>query len=177
MRARHAPWPLTLAALALAIGPPLTASTQQRPTIDELVAEAPLIVVATSTDVHSEWHDGRLFTSVQIEIVALVKGQATGTITVLLPGGRDAQREPPVAELGIDAPDLHEEESYLLFLVPSSKVPGGWAVLGSTEGSFRLPSPQAPPGIASSPTVPAAPEELLHTVHAWIAASRAAAQG
>ncbi|HEX4953919.1 MAG TPA: hypothetical protein VF017_11065 [Thermoanaerobaculia bacterium] len=177
MRKSYAPWLLTGAALALVIAPPLTASTQRRPSAEELATEAEVIVVATCTQRQSEWHDGRLLTSVEVAVETQLKGPAAQTLSVVLPGGRDASLEPPLAEVGIGTPVLRAGEVYLLFLVPSSAVPGRWAVLGSAEGSFHLAPAQIQSGGSPPPGVPTSPQELLESVRWWIAASQTNGQG
>lgn len=104
--------------VAVLVGASTAGSATTNDTLEmaELTVRADLIVDAFATERTSVWIDGTLFTEVHLEIQEVLKGEPTGDITLLLPGGIDLDREIPVAVHWPGAPDIGTGERSLLFL-------------------------------------------------------------
>jgi hypothetical protein len=128
---------LGLVASALAV-PGVWATTAVERTETELIQEATLIVAGHVTHVESAWIDGDLSTLATIAVSEVLKGTAGAELTLVLPGGIDANRPVPVATLYPAAPEVFAQEDVLLFLVGEDRVPNGYAVVGFSQGKFTL---------------------------------------
>jgi hypothetical protein len=128
---------LGLLAASLAV-PALWATTAVERSETDLIQEATLIVTGRCTGLQSTWIDGDLATLATIAVGEVLKGAAGAEITLVLPGGIDANRPVPVATLYPAAPEVFLQESVLLFLVDEERVANGYAVAGFSQGKFTL---------------------------------------
>ena len=149
---------LTLAIACLAIILAFTARWQQTATAvqdDQAVASPPtssatdaaglvgpsdVIVTGTCTNLESLWiNDGRnLVTLATINVSDVLKGSVGSTITVVLPGGTDANRRIPVAMSYPGAPTIGSDEEVFLFLTHEEQVADAYAVVGFAQGKFSI---------------------------------------
>jgi len=130
---------LGLLATALVV-PGLWATTAVERTETDMIEEATLIVTGHCTHVESAWLDGDLVTLATIGVSEVLKGTAGAEITLVLPGGIDANRPVPVATLYPAAPEVFVQEDVLLFLVGEDRVANGHAIVGFSQGKFTLVS-------------------------------------
>jgi hypothetical protein len=126
---------LLVAALA---APALWATTAVERTEADLIAESAVILTGRCTDLRSEWIDRDLVTLATISVTEVLKGDPVSELTVVLPGGIDANRRFPIAMSFPAAPEIFRQETVLLFLVPEDRVAGGYAVSGFSQGKFTL---------------------------------------
>jgi len=139
---------LTLFLGLLAMGWPggpgaASATTSGTADLAELAAQADLIVDAVATESASFWIDGTLLTRVHLEVYEVVKGRPTSTMTLLLPGGVDLDREIPIAVRWPGAPEVGIGERTLLFLRRSSggRPKGGdpyYSIVGFSQGKLSI---------------------------------------
>jgi len=107
----------------------------------ELATQSDLIVVGQAVDTRVFWADaGRnLFTLVTVAAAETLKGDASSTVTVALPGGIDANRKIPIAMTFPGAPHIAPDEEVFLFLVHSDdEVAGTFSVTGFAQGKFSI---------------------------------------
>src|SRR5688572_9226009 len=103
-----------------------------------LVGPSDVIVTGTCTNLESIWiNDGRnLVTLATINVSDVLKGSVGSTITVVLPGGTDANRRIPVAMSYPGAPTIGSDEEVFLFLTQEDQVADAYAVVGFAQGKF-----------------------------------------
>lgn len=108
--------------------------------IKEMTLQSDLIVSGECVNTESRWiEDGRvLVTLATIAVGEIVKGEADSTVTVVLPGGADANRRFPVAMTYPGAPNISVREDVFLFLTSTDAVADGYAVTGFSDGKFSL---------------------------------------
>jgi hypothetical protein len=105
----------------------------------DLTQEASLIVVGTVRETRSEWVGRRLVTLATVEVAETLKGIATNTVTVAMPGGIDANRKFKVAMTYAGAPTMSSNEEVALFLVPAQdEIANAYAVARFAEGKFSI---------------------------------------
>lgn len=99
------------------------------------------LVIATGrvTAVRSAWEGRTLVTLATVELDDVLKGEATGSITVVLPGGIDANRRFPVAMTYAGAPQMMVDEHVFLFLNREDTA-SGLTVVGFSQGKFSIVS-------------------------------------
>jgi hypothetical protein len=115
----------------------------------DLTLQSDLIVIGQAVDTRVFWANaGRnLFTLVTIATSETLKGDASATITVALPGGVDANRKIPIAMTYPGAPRIAPEEEVFLFLSRADdEVTGAYAVTGFAQGKFSIETAGAGPG-------------------------------
>lgn len=125
---------LTIVLIASGAG----ATTMIRLDSAAMASEAEAIVIGSCTSASSEWVDGALMTLITVEIDESLKGDESGELTLVIPGGIDADRAIPVAVTYPGAPVVFEGENVLLFLTTSNAVAGGYDVVGFSQGKFTL---------------------------------------
>ena len=81
--------------------------------------------------------DGTLVTLANVAVTEALKGTDAGSLTVVLPGGADANRKFPVAVSYPGAPRMMPGENMFLFLTADSDV-GGYTVAGFSQGKFSI---------------------------------------
>jgi hypothetical protein len=118
--------------------PAAWASTAVERTETDLIQESALIVTGHCTHQSSQWAGNTLVTLATIQVSEVLKGGATSTVTVTLPGGVDANRRIPVAMGYPGAPVIFQQENVVLFLTPQNLVAGGYSVVGFSQGKFTL---------------------------------------
>ena len=106
----------------------------------DLTAQSDLIVVGQAVDTRVFWAGGRnLFTLVTIATAETLKGDASATVTVALPGGVDANRKIPIAMTYPGAPHIAPDEEVFIFLSRADdEVAGAYAVTGFAQGKFSI---------------------------------------
>ena len=106
----------------------------------ELAGRADLVVVGECVGSRSAWVDDgrRLVTLAAFSVNETLKGEELGTVTVVLPGGTDADRKVPVTMSYPGAPTLRPREQALLFLSRQTQVEGGYAIAGSAHGKLLI---------------------------------------
>lgn len=105
-----------------------------------LVGASDVIATGRCINLESTWiNDGRnLVTLATIEVTDLLKGAANSTITVVLPGGTDANRRIPIAMNYPGAPTIGAHEEVFLFLTNDDQVADAYAVVGFAQGKFSI---------------------------------------
>lgn len=126
-----------LLAAALALTPAWATTVVER-TETDLIEEASIIVTGQCTHLQSQWIDRNLVTIATIYVSEVLKGQAGPVVTVVLPGGIDANRRVPVAMTVSGAPQISVQEEVLLFLMPEARVANGFAIAGFSQGKYTL---------------------------------------
>lgn len=107
-------------------------------TVGDLVAQSDLIGIGNCTNIKSMWVDRSLVTLATVSLSETLKGSESGEITVVLPGGVDANRKIPVAMSYPGAPRITPGEDVFLFLNANSDAPGGYLVAGFSQGKFSI---------------------------------------
>ena len=121
-----------------AVASPVNSSTEVSPV--ELIGPSDLIATGRCTNLESIWiNDGRnLVTLATIEVSDVLKGTAGSMVTVVLPGGIDANREIPVAMTYPGAPSIAPEEEVFLFLTQEEQIANSYSIVGFAEGKFSI---------------------------------------
>lgn len=150
----------SLAALLVAAGVWVTASSQigdvaeseisssspesavQGPelTLRKLTSESELIAVGECTEARTAWvEDGRvLVTLATISISEVVKGEPLSSVTVMLPGGADANRRFPVSMTYPGAAQITPNEKVFLFLSTENDLTDDYMVTGGAQGKLSI---------------------------------------
>jgi hypothetical protein len=103
----------------------------------QLTAASDVVLIGRALSSQSRWIDRTLVTAVTVEIEESLKGDATGQIEVILPGGIDASRRVKVGMTYPGAPTMRDNEQVFLFLTRSDEV-GGYVVSGFAQGKFSI---------------------------------------
>ena len=113
--------------------------------IGDMVNDSQVIATGRCLGTRSEWiEDGRVLVTVAtVAVDEVLKGEPGETLTVVLPGGVDANRRIPVAMTYPGAPQIAPEEEVLLFLNGDDSVAGGYSVYGFAEGKYSIVEDQA----------------------------------
>lgn len=117
---------------------------------DRLARKSTLVVTGRCTHVDVEWRSGGLFTVATVDVDDVLQGEPTDSVRVLIPGGIDLDREPPVAMTWPAAPTTVPNERVLLFLVPSLDGGGEYFVTGFSQGKLSLTMSEAGRGTVIS---------------------------
>jgi hypothetical protein len=104
----------------------------------DMIQEAEVIVAGHCTQVQSQWVDRDLVTLATIQVSEVLKGQAGSQVTVVLPGGVDANRPVPIAMSFPGAPEISQQEDVVLFLTSEGRVADGYSIVGWSQGKFSL---------------------------------------
>jgi len=128
---------LCLLVAALAV-PAAWATLAVERTEADLIQDAEIIVTGHCSQVQSHWVDRDLVTLATIQVSEVLKGQAGAQVTVVLPGGVDANRPVPIAMSFPGAPEIAKQEDVLLFLTSEDRVANGYAIVGWSQGKFSL---------------------------------------
>lgn len=105
--------------------------------LEEMVNQSDVIAIGNCLDTRSMWVDRSLVTLATVSVSETLKGAESGTVTVVLPGGIDANRKFPVAMSYPGAPRLTPGEDVFLFLTSDTDV-GGYNVAGFSQGKFSI---------------------------------------
>jgi hypothetical protein len=130
------------AAITLAIPTIARADVSVRLSNAQLTAGSDVIVIGRVTASQSRWIERTLVTAVSVRIDESLKGDASGSIEVIVPGGVDVSRRIPVGMTFPGAPTLHADEPVFLFLSFSDQV-AGYVVSGFAQGKFSIVTDRA----------------------------------
>jgi hypothetical protein len=106
--------------------------------VGDMVSQADVIAIGRATETRSMWVDRSLVTLVTVAVNESLKGAPGDTLTVVVPGGVDANRKVPIAMTYPGAPRLSPGEDVFLFLNADTEVGGGYAVTGYSQGKFSI---------------------------------------
>jgi hypothetical protein len=105
---------------------------------EELIERSSFIVMGQCTEARSAWVGRRLVTLATIAVHEVLKGEPHTEVTVVLPGGMDAQRPVPVAAVVAGAPQLAAAEEVVLFLSSRQDEPDRYTITGWAQGKFTI---------------------------------------
>jgi hypothetical protein len=106
--------------------------------VKQMALQSELILTGRCASGKTAWVGRTLVTLATISVGETIKGQATGTLTVVLPGGIDANRPVPISMNYTGAPRILPQEEVFLFLVRRPEVPLGYVVTGYSQGKFSI---------------------------------------
>jgi hypothetical protein len=106
--------------------------------VGDMVSQADVIAIGRALETRSMWVDRSLVTLVTVAVNESLKGAPGETLTVVVPGGVDANRKIPISMTYPGAPRLTPGEDVFLFLNADSEVGGGYAVTGYSQGKFSI---------------------------------------
>jgi hypothetical protein len=104
----------------------------------QLIEQSSLIVVGQCTEAKGTWMGRRLMTVATIAVDEVLKGEPHSQVTVVIPGGIDAQRPIPVAAVTAGTPQLAPSEEVVLFLSASRDLPDTYTVTGFAQGKVSV---------------------------------------
>ena len=97
-----------------------------------------MIAIGNCPDTRSVWVDGTLVTLATVSVSETLKGTESEDLTVVLPGGVDANRKFPVAMSYPGAPRLTPGEDVFLFLNRQHRIWWRLYVAGFSQGKFSI---------------------------------------
>lgn len=106
--------------------------------LEDMTNQSDVIAIGSVTETRSIWVDRTLVTLATVAVNETLKGTDSGSLTVVLPGGADANRKFPVAVSYPGAPRMTPGENVFLFLSSESEVGGGYTVAGFAQGKFSI---------------------------------------
>jgi hypothetical protein len=106
--------------------------------MEELVSQSDVIAIGTCLETKSVWVERSLVTLATVSVTETLKGTEATSLTVVLPGGVDANRKFPVAMSYPGAPRLTPGEDVFLFLNPDTDSGNGYVVTGFSQGKFSI---------------------------------------
>jgi hypothetical protein len=106
--------------------------------VEEMVNQSDLILIGQCTDVRSQWIDRNLVTLATVSAREILKGDGSSSVTVVLPGGVDANRKIPIAMTYPGAPRITPSEDVFLFLTQDDEFTGGYGIVGFAQGKFSI---------------------------------------
>ena len=106
--------------------------------LEDMVDHSDVIAIGNCQDTKSVWVDGTLVTLATVSVSETLKGAESGSLTVVLPGGIDANRQIPVAVSYPGAPRLTPGENVFLFLNSDVDYGLGYNVAGFAQGKFSI---------------------------------------
>ena len=106
--------------------------------LEEMVDQSDVIAIGNCGDTKSVWVDGTLVTLATVSVSETLKGAESGNLTVVLPGGVDANRKFPIAVSYPGAPRLTPGEDVFLFLTSDTDSGLGYNVAGFAQGKFSI---------------------------------------
>jgi hypothetical protein len=106
--------------------------------LEDMVNQSDVIAIGKALDTKSVWVDRSLVTLVTVAVSESLKGTPGETLTVVLPGGVDANRKFPVAKTYPGAPTLTPGEDAFLFLSSQSEVADSYTIAGFAQGKFSI---------------------------------------
>lgn len=106
--------------------------------IEEMATQADLIVIGQCVDTRSHWVDRNLVTLATVSAREVIKGDGSSSVTVVLPGGVDANRKIPIAMTYPGAPRITPSEDVFLFLTQDDEFVGGYGIVGFAQGKFSI---------------------------------------
>ena len=106
--------------------------------LEDMVDQSDVIAVGSVQGTRSAWVDGTLVTLATVSVNETLKGAEAGSLTVVLPGGIDANRHVPVAVSYPGAPRMTPGEDVFLFLNSDVDYGLGYNVAGFAQGKFSI---------------------------------------
>ena len=106
--------------------------------LEDMVDQSDVIAIGNCVEAKSAWVDGTLVTLATVSVSETLKGAESGSLTVVLPGGIDANRQVPVAVSYPGAPRLTPGENTFLFLNSDVDSGLGYTVTGFAQGKFSI---------------------------------------
>ena len=106
--------------------------------LDEMTDQSDVIAIGNCLEIKSVWVDGTLVTLATVAVSETIKGTASGSLTVVLPGGVDANRKHPISVSYPGAPRLTPGEDAFLFLTTDTDSGLGYNVSGFAQGKFSI---------------------------------------
>ena len=106
--------------------------------LEDMVDQSDVIAIGNCQETKSSWVDGTLVTLATVSVSETLKGAEAGSLTVVLPGGIDANRQVPVAVSYPGAPRLTPGENVFLFLNSDVDYGLGYNVAGFAQGKFSI---------------------------------------
>jgi hypothetical protein len=106
--------------------------------LEDMVDQSDVIAIGNCQETKSSWVDGTLVTLATVSVSETLKGTEAGSLTVVLPGGIDANRQVPVAVSYPGAPRLTPGENVFLFLNSDVDYGLGYNVAGFAQGKFSI---------------------------------------
>jgi hypothetical protein len=103
----------------------------------DLATQADLVVIGNCVDLRTVWVDRMLVTLATIQVSENLRGTGS-SVTVVLPGGVDADRPVPVMMSYPGAPRIALDEEVFLFLEDETPTLGGYTVVGFSQGKFTI---------------------------------------
>jgi hypothetical protein len=123
-------------------GVPLQGATLERLTLSDMAVKSTLVVRGQVLSSNTAFNRGLIFTHYQVQVTETLKGSASGTIDVAVPGGVANGVRQAVA----GAPEFQAGDDYVFFLWTGKS--GITQVLGLTQGLFRVTGTGADPTLA-----------------------------
>jgi hypothetical protein len=108
--------------------------------LEDMVDQSDVIAIGNVQGTRSAWVDGTLVTLASVSVSETFKGADSGDLTVVLPGGIDANRQVPVAVSYPGAPRMTPGEDVFLFLNSDVDYGLGYNVAGFAQGKFSIVS-------------------------------------
>lgn len=122
----------TVLAVLMLVSATATAATVAKIDLNQLVGHSDVIVVADVTDTEAQREsDGRVYTTVHLEVVDIVDGKIPVEFTLRHVGGRDGD----IATHAPGIPGFSKHERVLLFLGESN---GRYGLVGLSQGKFQI---------------------------------------
>ena len=106
--------------------------------LQDMSVQSELILTGTCLDTRSQWIDRSLVTLATVSITETIKGAELSTVTVVLPGGVDANGRIPVAMTYPGAPQIAPGEDVFLFLTREEGIADGYTVAGFAQGKYSI---------------------------------------
>ncbi len=125
-------------AVVVLTAPALWATTLLKQTDRDLIRQSGIVLTGRCTHLETAWVGRMLVTKATIAVGEVLKGDAGRELTVVLPGGVDANRKIPIAATYPGGAEILVREQVLLFLTPDSLVRDGYSVVGDSQGKFTL---------------------------------------
>lgn len=124
--------------LSCALASTAQATTLVRLSTEQMTARASDIVVGVCTNARSVWVGRTLVTLATVSVSESLKGDAAAEVTVVLPGGVDANRAVPIAVTWPGAPTLAPNDQVMLFLEGAAPLRDGRQIVGFSQGKFSV---------------------------------------
>src|SRR5688500_13859737 len=96
--------------------------------LEDMVGQSDVIAIGNVVNTQSVWTEGTLVTLATVSVSETLKGAGSENLTVVLPGGVDANRKFPVAVSYPGAPRLTPGEDVFLFLTADIDFGSGFNV-------------------------------------------------
>lgn len=106
--------------------------------LEDMVSQSDVIAIGNVDNTQSVWVDRNLVTVATVSVNETIKGAGSETLTVVLPGGVDANRKVPIAMSYPGAPRLTPGEDVFLFLTADTDFGTGYNVAGFAQGKFSI---------------------------------------